>query len=205
MSGTISFTPYAVSTPQNSFLLETQGYYQGTALDDPSSRMWLMGGNLDAAETLTMWGGVPIQERINIMGANAEGVGPAVARSTSQANTTGISVFDQAGSMVITPSSRVPQAAIRNYVSFYRSGSNARIVMAVDPALVAALTSTTDINAEALYWDVTNYRVTLVTTGGNFALPTSMKLLSVQTNSQVITYANSTPSWATGDAAVLLI
>jgi len=205
MSGTISFNPYQTTTPSNSFLLESQGYYQGTALDDPSSRMWLAGGMLAATETVPMWGGVPIAEYINNLGANAEGVGPTVLRSTTQANTTGWSVFDQAGSMVITPTNRVPLAAIRNYVSFYRNGSNARIVVAVDPALVSALNGTNPINSEALYWDVTNYRITLVTTGGNFALPTSIKLLSVQTNSQIVTYSGSVANWAAGDAAVIQI
>lgn len=206
MSGSITLNPYSVSTPQNSFLLQTQGYYSGVALDDPSSRNWLMGGYVDPAETVVLWGGVPIQERINVTGAGSEGVGPAIARSTSQATVTGFSVFDQAGSMVITPTNKVPVSAIRNYTAFYRAGTNARIVLACDPALVASIASgSPDINSQSLYWDVTNYRLTLVTTGGNFALPTSIKLLSTNTNSQVVTYSASTASWSAGSAAVVLI
>ena len=72
MSGTISFDPYATNQPQNTFLLQTQGYVQGTAYDDPSVRMEMAGGTLAATETLTMWGGVPLTELINVTGAGSD-------------------------------------------------------------------------------------------------------------------------------------
>src|ERR1700734_1922222 len=109
MSGTISFNPYATQTPSNTFLNPTQGYIQGLALDDPSSRMWLEGGTLDTNETLTMWGGVPVSIEINQLGTGSEGLGPAVKRATTQGNTLGWSVFNQASSMVITAGNNVPQ------------------------------------------------------------------------------------------------
>jgi hypothetical protein len=205
MSGTISFNPYTTTSPVNSFINPTQGYVSGLALDDPSARMWLMGGQLASSETVVMWGGVPISEEINNTGASSEGLGPLVKRATSQANTTGWSVFNQAASMVITPGNTVPVAAIGNYVSFFRNGTNIRICVNCDPALIAALTSGELINGATLYWDVTNYRITL-TTSGNFALPTTVKLLSTNTNSKTVNYASaSSITWTTGDAALILI
>lgn len=206
MSGTISFNPYTTTSPVNNFLLQTQGYVQGLALDDPSSRPWLEGGQLDAAETLTMWGGVPLSVEINQLGTGSEGLGAAVKRSTSQANTLGWAVFNQASSMVITPGNTVPQASVGNFVSFYRNGTNARIGVKCDPALVAALTAGELINGASLYWSVTLYWVTLVTSGSNFALPTTTVLRSVNTNSKVVNYASaSSVTWTTGDVAILQI
>jgi hypothetical protein len=207
MSGSITFNPYATTSPANSFLLQTQGYVQGLALDDPSARMWLAGGTLATTETVTMWGGVPIEEIVNNAGAGGEGLGPVVKRSVSQATVTGFSVFNQASSMVITPGNTVPLAGTGNFVAFYRLGTNQRIAIKVDPALVATLSSTSSVAGLALYWDVTNYRVTLTTTGGNWALPTSVRLLSVNTNSKIVSYDSGTgvASWTTGDAAILLV
>lgn len=205
MSGTISFNPYATNQPQSSFLQDTQGYVQGTAFDDPNARLWLMGGQLASTETVTMWGGVPVEELINVVGANAEGLGPVVKRATSQATVTGFSVFNQAGSMVITPGATVPLAAVGNYVSFFRSGTQQRIAVQVDSTITALANATDSIASQALYWDVTNYLVTLTTTGGNFALPTSVKLLSVNTNSKVVNYNSGVVTWKSGAAAIILI
>lgn len=206
MSGTISFNPYATTTQNSGFLLQTQGLVQGVASDDPTSRMLLAGGTLNSGESIPMWGGVAVNEMINVANANADGLGPSLKRSTSQTTVTGFSVFNQASSMVIVPGNTVPLAGVGNYVSFYRLGSNARIAVQCDPAIVTALNSTDEpINYEALYWDVTNYRITLVTSGGNFALPTSIRLLSVNTNSKVVSWSSPNATWTAGDAAVILI
>jgi hypothetical protein len=206
MSGTISFNPYLTNQPANSFLAPTQGYVSGTALDDPSVRMELMGGTVNTGESIVMWGGVPISETINQTGTGSDLLGPTLKRATSTANTTGFSVFNQAGSMVQVPGASVPVAAVGNYIPFFRLYSGIRLVVNCDPAIVAAITAgTTLINTEVLYWDVTNYRITLVTSGGNWALPTHIQLLSTNTNSKTVAYASSAATWTTGDAAVILI
>ena len=208
MSGTISFNPYATNQPQDSFILRTQGYVQGAPYDDTVARLWLATGSLASTETLTMWGGVPITENIIVAGTGADGIGPSVARATTQANATGFSTFLQMNSMIIVPGNTVPLAGVRNAVGFFRLGTQQRLAVQVDPAVVAALTSTDGaINSQALYWDVTNYRITLVTTGGNWALPTSVRLLSVQTNSKIVSYNSTTgaATWVLGDAAMILI
>jgi len=85
-----------------------------------------------------MWGGRPIGEQINVTAAGAsDGLGPAVASATSTATATGWCVFTQAGSMVLIPGGAYPPvASVGNYVSFFRYGSNARVAVACDPALV---------------------------------------------------------------------
>src|SRR5579859_4415802 len=147
MSGTLSFNPYATSTPQNTFLNPTQGYVQGLVYDDTTARLELMGGTLATTESVVMWGGRPIGEQINVTAAGAsDGLGPVVASATSTATTTGWSVFTQAGSMVLPPGGAYPPiAAVGNYVAFFRYGSNARIMVACDPALITSISGGTNV------------------------------------------------------------
>lgn len=208
MSGAITFNPYATTTPQNTFLLETQGYIQGVSMDDPSAYQWLAGGVLASTETVVMWGGVPIEEIVNLPGTGSDGLGGNVKRATSQATVTGWSVFNQASSMVVTPGNTAPMAGTLNYVAFYRVGTNQRIAVQADPALSAAISGDSIAAAgQALYWDVTNYRVTTTTTGGNWQLPSTTRLLSINSNSKIVSYNSSTQAvtWAAGSAALLLI
>ena len=206
----INFNPFLTSQPQNTFLSPTQGYMQGTIYDDPVARLQLMGGYIDSGETVVMWGGLPICEMVNLTAAGAsDGLGPDVKRATSQATTTGWSVFTQAGSMVLIPGGSYPPVAdVGNYISFFRYGSLARIAVALDPAVITTLNST---NVQVgpvtnLAWDPTNYRVTVGTGGSLWALPTTTKLISTNaTNSKIITYASSQASWATGAAAIIQI
>ena len=88
MASTLAFNPYGTSQPQDSFLLQTQGLMQGLVCDDPASRLWLMGGLLGTADSIPMWGGVPINEMINVANAQADGLGPVVNRSTTQGTVT---------------------------------------------------------------------------------------------------------------------
>jgi hypothetical protein len=204
---TISFNPYLTNQPQNSFLQETQGYIQGLASDDPSSKNWLASGILATSETLPMWGGVPVSEFVNLLGTNAEALGPTVARATAAPGTsagaaTGIAVFNQAAHMVITPGNTVPLASVSNGVNFYRFGTNARVAVQCDPALLTTLQSANEaISQPALFWDTTNFRITLTTTG-NFAL-TGVKLLSINTNSKIVSWNGSVASWSAGTAALI--
>ena len=207
MSGSISFNPFTTSTPQNTFLNPTQGYIQGTVYDDPTARLEQMGGILASTESIVMWGGRPITEGINVTTAgSSDGLGPTISSATSQANTTGWSIW--ANSMVLIPGGAYPPvASINNFVGFFRNYSNARICVACDPSLIATLSSPyPSVSSQALYWDITNYRITLNTGGGNFALPTTIRLVSTNsTNSKIVTYAASQASWTTGSAAIIQI
>lgn len=203
----LSISPYITNQPQNTFLLNSQGFVQGVALDDTPSRMWLKGGTLLSTQTLPMWGGVPITELINQMGTNSEGTGPVVARSTTQANTTGWAVFNQAHSMVIGSGNTVPISSAREYVSFYSNGSNARIAVQCDTS-ITGLAGTTTVAVESLggllYWDTTNFLLT-TTSSSNVQLPTTYKLLSINTNSKIVSWTSPNATWATGAVAILQI
>lgn len=206
MSGSISFNPYATNTPSGTFLQSTQGYVQGAIMDDTVSRMWLAGGSLKTTETLPMWGGVPISEYISVEGVSPSGgPGAQIARATSQSNVTGWSTNNQINSMIVTPGNTVPLAAIGNNVGYFRTGTNARLAVAIDPALVTTISGTPAvIGSQTLYWDVTNYRITTTTTG-NFALPTSVRILGISPTSKIVSYASGVAAWTTGAAAIILI
>lgn len=208
MAATVSFNPYGTSSPASTFILETQGYVEGLPYDDTVARLWLMEGLLASTETLPMWGGQPISEQINVAGANADALGPTLTRATTQASVTGFSTFLQMMHMVITPGGNtVPLAGSLNSVGFFRLGTNQRLAVQLDPALVTTITGSGDlVNVSGLYWSVANHYVTFTTTS-NFALPTSVRLLSINTNSKIVNYNSGTGAvtWTTGNAGLLLI
>lgn len=133
MTSQISFNPVITTNAAGGFASTLDGFIQGIAMDDPSTRFALAGGKLSVNETLPMWGGVLVYEDIPAVGS----VGRVLGRATSLANATGISVFDQAHAMINTPQSPVPLSGTYMDVGFYRFGSGARIAVACDPALVS--------------------------------------------------------------------
>lgn len=134
---TINFNPLITTNFQGGFSTESAGLVQGVAFDDPTVRNLLSGGVLGNAETLPMWGGVGIFEDVNPVAAFSRTLGGVVGRATILTSLTGFSVFNQATNWVQTPQSPVPLAASGMTVPFYRFGSNARIAVKVDPALVS--------------------------------------------------------------------
>jgi hypothetical protein len=155
MVATVSFNPVLTSSALGSFNIDSNGYIQGQAMDDPSARNWLAGGVLATTETLPMWGGCGVTEIIpsSTYSSTQNGItnlGSQIARATAVAAgftataptnasgiLTGFSVFDQAHNMINTPQSPVPTAGSGMMVNFYRLGSNARIAVACEPSLVS--------------------------------------------------------------------
>ena len=147
MVANVSFNPMATTNAAGSFNVSSSGYIQGTALNDPSVRNYLAGGQLAASETLPMWGGVGISENLPALSAESgynpnHTLGGQVGRATSLTQTaagglSGFSVFDQNHSAITTPQSPVPLVGSGMTFNFYRLGSGARIVVAADPALVS--------------------------------------------------------------------
>jgi hypothetical protein len=205
---TINLNPILVTNAAGTFSSTLDGYIQGFAEDDPAVRFQLTGGQLASTETLPMWGGVPILESLSNPNLADPSLRTLITRSVSLATVTGFSVFNQNNAQINTPQSPVPLANNGMLVNLYRMGSNARIAVALDPAMVSGLPAS-PITPTALYWDVTNYRVTLVTTGGNFALPTSIKIIGFNAgNSMTSSYASGTgfATWVrNGNCALLQI
>lgn len=152
----ISFNPYLTSTAAGSFSVQSDGYVQGVALDDPAIRNSLAGGSLATTETLPMWGGVAIQELLAASTANGP-TGNNVGRATTNARITGFSVFNQANAWVTSPQSQAPSAGAGMTIPFYRMGSGARIAVAMDPSLVSVAGG---LITQNVTWDINNQRLT---------------------------------------------
>jgi hypothetical protein len=203
MVATIANNPYASTNAAGSFNIKSGGLIQGTAYPDPATRYQLAGGLLATTETLPMWGGVGISELVPQSGITK----PVVALGTivSRASTfvayaagqlTGFSVFDQAHAMVNTPASPVPLAGSGMQVNLYRLGSNARIAVAVDPALVTL--QGTLITSE-LSWDFTNQQLI-----GYEPVVGSTAITSAAWSAGVVTaLVASTAALATGDTLIV--
>ena len=76
----ISINPSLTTNAAGSFNVQSLGFIQGLARDDPAVRNELAGGYLDAAETVPMWGGVAIEE---LIAAVTESRGPSIKRATT--------------------------------------------------------------------------------------------------------------------------
>ena len=79
MSAQIAFNPVLTTTASGSFNTESNGFIQGQAMDDPSSRFRLRSGILSSDETIAMWGGVGIYEKVP--GPTAAAVSPCRRRA----------------------------------------------------------------------------------------------------------------------------
>ena len=164
MVATVSFNPVLTSNAGGSFNIDSSGYVQGQAMDDPSYRYWLAGGVLATTETLPMWGGVGISELIpssTSTTTSAPSLGGQIGRATTltaqaAGQLTGFSVFDQAHHMINSPQSPVPLAGTGMSVNFYRMGSQARIAVACDPSLISLQTGLITQNVS---WDFNSQRL----------------------------------------------
>ncbi len=149
MSSNISFNPLLTTNGLGSFSVQSDGYVQGIALDDPAIRNSLAGGVLLTTESLPMWGGVGIGEFLPASTSDGA-LGSGIGRALTLAGLTGFSVFNQAHNWVTSPQSQVPSAGAGMTVPFYRFGSGARIAVAIDPALVSL---DTGLVTQQVSWD----------------------------------------------------
>lgn len=158
------FSPYATTNASGQFFTQSDGFVQGTAKDDPSSRMWLATGVLASTETSPMWGGVAISENIPLSTVNdalggsiiAATVAPVSGSPGTAGEITGFSVTDQMYHGVITPQSNAPIFLPGDTVGFYRRGSNARIALKAVPDLVNLDGS---VISSQVSWDFVNRQV----------------------------------------------
>ncbi len=198
MSAQISLQPMATTNAAGLFNVNSNGFTQGDALDDPAVKFWLAGGTLSTSASLPLWGGVPIAESIPVSQTGAysgdyqpgtDTLGGGIIQATTAIAPTGISVFNQAFNGITTPQSTAPLYSPGMTVNFYRFGSGARIPLPCDASIVALATAGDSIS-ETVYWDTTNYRLTTTATS-NFAVP--VKILRVSTaNNKIVNYSSVT-------------
>ena len=205
----INFNPAKVNNFPGSFSTQSQGYMQGFALDDPSVIISkLSAGVLLSSETAPMWGGVPVTVTVPNPAStpNLPGIAKATANALTGAGSIGgFSVFNQASSMVQTPSSPVPLASPGMSVNFMRLGSGARIVVAIDAALVTALAAGGVLQNVQTQWDFTNQALTTFTSGT--ALPVVIERWDNIGNSVTVTYNSGTgfATWTPATFAAVII
>lgn len=138
MAFTVPFNPYATTNAAGSFSVQSAGYVQGVFLDDPAIRNELATGIVAASVTSPLYGGMAISESVAPTTGQDRTLGGTIAPATSVATTTGFTVFNQAYSLVGSPSSPVPLTGnVGASVAFFRMGSGARIAVAMDPSLIS--------------------------------------------------------------------
>jgi hypothetical protein len=194
MTAQISLQPMVTTNAAGLFNVNSAGFTQGDALDDPAVKFWLAGGVLSTSATVPLWGGVPIAETIPTTqtgfyaGDSQPGtdtLGSTIIQASTSTAPTGISVFNQAFQGITTPQSTAPLYSPGMSVNFYRFGSGARIPLPCDASIVALAGSSI---TETVYWDTTNLRLTTTSTS-NFAVP--CKILRISTSGNKIVNYNS--------------
>ena len=202
MSNSISLNPMLTTTAAGLFAVNSAGFTQGDAQDDPATKFQLVGGVLSTAATLPIWGGIPIKELIPATGAgNNIGLGSTVIQAAAYADINGICVYNQAYGGITTPQSNAPLFSGGMSVNYYRMGSGARIPLPIDPTLVSLDGGQI---SQQVSWDFTANRIIAFNTT---AFPVKI-LKIVTTNNLLVNYNSGTgfANWTnTGALALCLI
>jgi hypothetical protein len=178
------------------FNVNSAGFTQGDAQDDPAVKFALAGGVLSINATYPLWGGVPIAEIIpvaqqgyyNDYQPGTDTLGGTIIQATNVTAPTGISVYNQAFGGITTPQSTAPLYSPGMSVNFYRFGSGARIPLPCDASVVALAGSSI---VETVYWDAINSRLTTSSSGDNFVV--SVKILRISTSgNKIVKYEGMT-------------
>jgi hypothetical protein len=136
MSGVL-VNPIVTTNAPGSFFASSDGLIQGTAYDDPAFNFALCQGTWGASGAA--FGGMAISEFITPSGPTLEPGNASLnlQPATAVGNISGLTVFNQAVAMIASPGSTAPKATLGMSVSYYRTGSNARIAVAMAPSLVS--------------------------------------------------------------------
>lgn len=180
------------------FAVQSDGFVQGLAMDDPAVRNFLAGGQVGSGVTTPMWGGEAITE--TLPAAVPQDQGNNITLATTYANLTGFTVFNQGGAGLVSAQSQVPLFSAGMGINFYRMGSGARIVVACSSGLAAALLSGAVV--QQVSWDFTNQVLVAFSTTA-----LACKILDVNSgNSKVVSYNSGTgfATWNGSGSAVLI-
>ncbi len=69
----LSLNPMATTNAAGSFGVQSDGFIQGVALDDPANRFNLASGTVAATETKPLWGGLPVAELLPGVNSSPQG------------------------------------------------------------------------------------------------------------------------------------
>ena len=185
----ITFNPNNTTNISAGFLVDTEGYIQGFAQDDPAMRYQWEGAQVGGSTVL--WGGLAIQA--NIQGVDSNQQGSLIIPATSLSGINGWTIFNQSMAGIITPSSNVPQYSAGSSLNIVRPGSLARICVAVENATILDAIDTAESNVD-LYWDPTNLCIT-TTSSSNYG-PLPVQLIAVSAKGRRFTPLVETPTGA---------
>lgn len=205
MSALISLNPMATTNAAGLFNVNSNGYTQGDAQDDPAVKFQLAGGVLATNAAQPVWGGVPVQEVIQSASAQpgTNTLGDILNLASGTVVPTGICVFNQAFQGITTPQSNVPLYSPGMSINFYRFGSGARIPLVCDAGVVglggSAITTT-------VYYNYTTGVVTTTNPGAQAALP--VKIVGISPNGNKTVSFNSgtnTANWVYNQPVALCL
>ena len=199
MSG-VTVDPYALTNSQNSFNLQSDGFYAGVFLDSPPGRYYLEGGQVGNGQTTPLYGGLPITALVPTPGpgGSSSSLGSTINLATAEGNVDGFTVFNQGSAGVITGSSNVPLYPANASVNFARIGCGLWLALPVkadDVDTLAGAGSNT-----AIYWDYTNNWVAAAGTGA-----LGLQIITLNTNSMIVDYDGTakTANWTAGPVIVV--
>lgn len=197
-SPSVQFNPVVTTSPQNTFLVDTQGYMAGLTIDDPISRMHLRSGPVSSSNTQPLWGGLPIQ--VQVPPINSSRVGHPILLATTNATINGFTVFDQAYNGVTAPGSTAPQYGSGMSIAYYVSGYQVRLAVPVSSALASSAEGGSI--SQQVSWNFTTNELDVYssTTGALNA-----EVLEINSNSLTLTYDSTTGTlnWTTGTVAII--
>lgn len=197
----ISINPMLTTGPSGAFLLSTQGFMAGVALDDPGLRYQLEGGAISASQSTPLYGGLAVELLVPAPGA--EVMGPTILSASSSGTVNAWTVFNQSSNGILVPGGNVPLYQAGMSLNFVRVGSGLRVVLPVKAADMNTIAGgATNVQ---LYWDPVNLYLT-VTSASNYTV--SGQLLALSATSKTITYSSGTglANWVNpGNVAVVRV
>lgn len=194
----VSFNPSLTTNISNGFVLDTEGYVQGFALDDPAMRFQWEGAQVGGDTVL--WGGLAVT--LALQGVDNAEQGSSIVPATALDNIDGWTIFNQAMNGIITPTTNVPQYPVGYSLNIVRPGSLARICVAVENTTVLNALATAAPNVD-LYWDPTNLCITNSSSGTYGPLP--VQLMALSAKAKIVTSPSNLNWNNAGPAAIIRV
>ena len=210
MSG-ISINPILTTNAAALFNVNSNGFVQGDAQDDPAVKFALCQGVYDFNAANPILGGMPILETIPALtglGPGKANVGAyilnAIATGTYAHQINGFSVFNQAFGGITTPQSNAPTYQPGQSVNYYRAGSGARIPVRASNALIATITGGQPVNGIPCSWDYTGNQLDVY--DGTNQFPFRILRVSPAGNNLTANYnaGAGTANWVTNENVALI-
>lgn len=185
MSG-INFQPFKTMGAMGGlFNVESRGFTQGDAQDDPAVRLQLCSGFIPESVDAPLYGGMGVLECL--AGADSVTGSNIILPTATRCNA--FTVVNQAFHGITTVSSPVPQFMQGGSVHYYRIGSGARIPLPVSAEVAALAKAGGPVDADGFVWDLTEHIVDVYSSGSSGNPVVNIKLLQIS-NSGNLTVKN---------------